>query len=233
MLLVNTPDPQLRVALIVVAAGTGQRFGDARNKIFAPLNGEPMVLTSLRCFTDRPDITQRLLVVSEADRPTFETEFAPALAEMDVTLVTGGATRTDSVRNALSQVDISCDLIAIHDAARPCAPPTAIDAVLSAAANTGAAILASPLHGTIKHTDSELAITKTLCREGLYQAHTPQVFERDLLLQAYATDASATDDADLVQQLGHTVQIVPDDPTNLKITTPADLVLAQAILSTR
>ena len=106
-------------------------------------------------------------------------------------------------------------------------------AVFAAASECGAAILASPIHGTIKRADANGAIAETLCREGLYQAHTPQVFERAMLLAAYAAETHATDDAELIQQLGHAVRIVPDEPTNLKITTPADLALAEAILAAR
>ncbi len=233
MVSVNMNDTQPRVALIVVAAGSGRRFGAAQNKVLAPVHGTPMFLTSLNCFTDRTDIIQRLLVVSQADLSLMETDFGAILADLDVSLVVGGATRTDSVRNALAEVDSAAELIAIHDAARPCVTPEAIDAVFTAAATTGAAILASPLHGTIKRVDSDNAVTETVDREGLYQAHTPQVFERDLLLTAYESAIATTDDADLVQELGHRVQIVPDDPTNLKITTPADLVLAEQILAGR
>ena len=128
--------------------------------------------------------------------------------------------------------------MAIHDAARPCIAPDRIDAVFEEAVKSGAAILATPLVGTIKRVAGSGAIEETVSREGLYEAQTPQVFRKDLLLQAYgrltsSQRAEITDDAQVVELAGHAVTIVAGDASNIKITTKSDLTLAGAILKAR
>jgi 2-C-methyl-D-erythritol 4-phosphate cytidylyltransferase len=120
------------------------------------------------------------------------------------------------------------DFVAIHDAARPCLANEWIDAVFAAAQQSGAAILATPVVSTLKRVGANRVIQETVDRQNLWEAQTPQVFRRDLLLQAYAQTgiSAATDDAELVQRLGHPVAIVPGSPINLKITTRDDLRFA-------
>ena len=148
-----------------------------------------------------------------------------------VSLVRGGASRDRSVRNALARVHEAAALVCVHDTVRPCVRAADIDAVFDAARRTGAAILAEPVHGTVKQVSPDGLIEKTVCREGLWQAQTPQVFDKDLLLKAYDRPADGvTDDAQVVEAAGHEVTIVPGPATNIKITTPTDLALAEAIL---
>jgi 2-C-methyl-D-erythritol 4-phosphate cytidylyltransferase len=122
--------------------------------------------------------------------------------------------------------------VAVHDAARPCLVEAWIDKVFAAAEKTGAAVLAIPVNGTLKRVASDHTVAETVSREGLWEAQTPQVFRRQLLLDAYARRGSlaATDDAMLVEQLGHPVAVVPGSPMNLKITSKEDLRLASAML---
>jgi 2-C-methyl-D-erythritol 4-phosphate cytidylyltransferase len=151
---------------------------------------------------------------------------------MGIKLVRGGATRCESVRAALGHVDAAADLVCVHDAVRPCVLESWIDQVFKQADKTGAAILAAPLTGTIKRV-TDRQIEETVSREGLYEAQTPQVFRRELLLKAYAdmpTDFAPTDDAQVIERAGHAVAIVAADGRNLKITTPGDMSLAAAIL---
>ena len=218
-----------RVSVIIPAAGTAQRFGAGRNKIFEPIEGEALFLRSIRLFAGRPDVCQIVLVVADEDRPAVEAEYGAALGEMDVALAAGGTDRTGSVRNGLSAVADDADLICVHDAARPCVRPERIDAVFAAADEHGAAILAWPIHGTIKRATDHV-IVETVDRDELWQAQTPQVFRRDWLIDALASGASATDEAALVEQSGRPVRLVEGDPRNIKITTPADLELARAVV---
>ena len=124
------------------------------------------------------------------------------------------------------------DFVAVHDAARPCIAGEWITSVFSAAEKSGAAILAIPVAGTLKRVAADRTIVETVARDGLWEAQTPQVFRRTLLLEAYAKrgDFAATDDAQLVERLGHAVTIVPGSPINMKITTREDLRFAEKAL---
>jgi len=151
---------------------------------------------------------------------------------MGITLAEGGATRAESVRNGLEKLADDIDVVAIHDAARPCIAPAWIDKVFAAGSRTGAAILAIPVVGTLKRVGPGNVITETVDRTGLWEAQTPQVFSRDLLTKAFAAhrDGEATDEASLVERIGHPVTVVPGSPINLKITCREDLKLAEQAL---
>src|SRR4029077_21196494 len=148
-----------------------------------------------------------------------------------IEVIDGGTERADAVQKALERVKPDIDFVAIHDAARPCVADEWISAVFAAAEKSCAPIPAIPVGGTLKRVANQ-TIVETVSREGLWEAQTPQVFRRDLLLKAYAQRAgfNATDDAQLVERLGHKVAIVPGSPVNLKITTREDLRLAEQAL---
>jgi 2-C-methyl-D-erythritol 4-phosphate cytidylyltransferase len=222
-----------RFGVILAAAGQSSRFEDANyKKPFAPLAGRPVWLHSAEKFTDRDDVKQVVVVVSPDDRQAFVEKFGANLAFMGITLAEGGATRADSVRNGLEKLDAEIDMVAIHDAARPCIAPAWIDKVFAAGVRTGAAILAIPVLGTLKRVGPGNVITETVDRTGLWEAQTPQVFSRDLLAKAFAAhrDGEATDEASLIERIGHPVTVVPGSPINLKITSREDLKLAEQSL---
>ena len=220
-----------KVSVIVPAAGSGQRFGGQANKIFQRIKDKPIFIRTLEVFTNRDDVIQTQLVVSAADMDEMKERFGGHLGFMGVSLTAGGDTRAQSVRNALAKVTDEADLVAVHDAVRPCVSALWVDAVFTEAACTSAAILAYPIHGTLKKVSDQMVIDKTVDREDLWQAQTPQVFKRELLLQAYASEVGGvTDDAQLVESLGHPVSAVMGDPRNIKITTPDDLALAEAVI---
>lgn len=221
-----------KVAVIVPAAGAGKRFGGKQNKIFERVGDQPVFLRTLEAFTGRADVCQTMLVVSEADMPALKSRFGPNLGFMGVKVVQGGATRTDSIRNALAQLDPAAELVCVHDAVRPCIAQPWIDDVFAEAARTGAAILACPLHGTLKKVAESGVIDATVSREALWEAQTPQVFRTELLKQAYESGQAATDDAGLVEATGHPVHVVRGDPRNIKITAKADLSFAAAVIKT-
>ena len=219
-----------KVSVIVAAAGAGKRFGGKQNKIFHRLKGQPVFIRTLEAFTSRDDVIQVQLVVSAEDMPAMKERFGGNLGFMGVTLTRGGATRTQSVANALAKVPPEADLVCIHDAVRPCVSVLWVDAVFKEAEKSGAAILACPVHGTLKKVSAAGVIDETIPRADLWEAQTPQVFRKDLLVRAYAAGNEATDDAALVEAIGHGVTVVMGDPRNIKITTPGDLALAEAVI---
>ena len=220
-----------RVSVILPAAGAGRRFGGDESKIFRPLGGRTVVLRTLAAFACRDDVCQVQLVLSQKDVDLARQRFGQELDAGGVSLTIGGQSRTGSVRNALERLTDTTELVCIHDAVRPCITQDCIDAVIDKAAEAGAAILAWPVHGTLKRAAADGTIESTVPREGLWQAQTPQVFHRELIERAYAAaDGDATDDAALVEAVGHPVTLVPGHPGNIKITTPEDLLLAEAIL---
>jgi 2-C-methyl-D-erythritol 4-phosphate cytidylyltransferase len=222
-----------KVAVIVPGAGAGKRFGGKGGKILQRIGGgQPLFIRTLEAFTSRDDVCQVLLVVAEADLEEIKTRFGGNLGFMGVKLICGGPTRSESVRNALSQVAEEAELVCVHDAVRPCIAQPWIDDVFAEAAKTGAAILACPVHGTLKRVADSGVIDQTVERAEVWEAQTPQVFRRDILLKAYASGRSATDDAALVEAIGHPVSVVRGDPRNIKITTPGDLAFAAAVIKT-
>lgn len=226
-----------KYAVILPAAGRSLRFGDKNyKKPFAPLADRAVWLHTVDRFTNRPDVCQTILVIAEEDREAFYAKFGANLAFMGIDVAIGGAERTDSVAAGLEKLKADAQYVAIHDAARPCVEEKSIDAVFAEAAKSGAAILAVPIAATLKRatTAKPPMIAETVPRESLWAAQTPQVFRRDLIEQAYAKrgSAPATDDAQLVERLGHAVALVEDSPLNIKITARRDLKLAEQILKT-
>lgn len=198
------------ICTIVVAAGRGDRFGGPKQ--FAELHGKPLVDWAL--------------------------DAARAVSD-DVVLVTppsqgggiaGGSTRSESVRNGLAAVPEDADIIVVHDAVRPLASRALFDAVIAAvAAGADAAIPAVPVTDTVKRVDGE-RVVETLDRSELVAVQTPQAFRADVLRKAHAAEPDATDDAALVEAMGGTVVVVPGERTNIKITTPDDLRVAEVLL---
>lgn len=220
-------------SVILVAAGKSRRFHDKHyKKPFAPLDNRAVWLHSAEKFLNRDDVKQLILVINAEDREAFDLKFSANVAILGIDVVHGGTERSDSVANALPKVRDDVDFVAVHDAARPCLAGQWIDRVFEAAEQTGAAILAIPVSGTLKRVAKNQVVQETVPRAGVWEAQTPQVFRREMLLEAYArrSDPPATDDAELVERLGHPVTIVPGSPVNLKITTKEDLRLASQAL---
>lgn len=221
-----------KFAVILAAAGQSTRYKDKNyKKPFAPLDGRAVWLHSAERFTSRQDVQQVIVVISADDQDFFESKYGANIAFMGIETTLGGETRAASVRNGLAKVGDDIDFVAVHDAARPVFTDAWIDAVFSAAETSGAAILATPVTSTIKRVKHD-QIVETVDRQGLWQAQTPQVFRRELLISAHqqSDSESATDDAELVQRSGQTVVVVPASPLNLKITTREDMKLAELAL---
>lgn len=219
--------------MILVAAGRSSRFKDKHyKKPFAPLAGRAIWLHSAERFLGRDDVVQVVLVIAAEDRQDFNFKFSSNVAILGIEVVEGGAQRADSVAAGLARVKPEADFVCVHDAARPCLADPWIDAIFQAAEKSDAAIFAVPVAGTIKRVGPQRKIEETVQREGLWEAQTPQVFRRELLLQAYAKREGfqATDDAQLVERIGHEVTVLPGSPINLKITTKEDQRLAEQAL---
>jgi 2-C-methyl-D-erythritol 4-phosphate cytidylyltransferase len=220
---------------IVVAAGQGARFGDdGMPKAFRPVAGLPMYVHSLRALEAVPSIAGIVLVV-----PVNWQEYAMEHTMGEATRATieitpGGDSRQASVRAGLGAVPVDAARIVVHDAARPLVTPEMIEASLAGLKDAEGAICAVPLADTLKRTRGAI-IESTIAREGLWRAQTPQAFDAAVLRAAHdralQEGIEATDDAALVEQAGGRVVVVQGDERNIKITTPAELELAEALMS--
>ena len=218
------------VDVIVVAGGSGRRFGGPVAKQFQPLAGRPMLAVTASRFVDLPGLRRVIVVVPPAAFDECRTLLAPL--DLPLRLAPAGKERQQSVASGLAAVDPGCAIVAVHDAARPLVRPAHVVACIEAARASGAAILATPVPDTVKRVRDD-RIVGTLDRSDLWLAQTPQAFRVDVLRRAHAAAAegAATDDAALVERLGLPVAIVAGDPSNRKITTPDDLVWAEALLA--
>ena len=222
------------VGVVVVAAGQGIRIGGALLKQYRPIAGVPMVLRALRPFVAHPDVAQVALVLPAADVAS-PPPFLAGLVGKSLTLVAGGAGRGDSVAAGLRSLGEECTVVLVHDGARPFVEQTVIDSIIAHARRGEAAIAAIPLSDTLKEADQSdpSLIGRTLPRERLWRAQTPQGFPRAMLAAAHAAAArdgrSGTDDAELVECDGGAVRLVPGSSRNIKITTPEDLALAELL----
>lgn len=219
-------------AVILPAAGSSSRFRGGSKKPFVDLKGRAVWIRSLEAFVTREDVVQALVVVAGDDLEEFRERFKANLPFLDVEVVVGGATRMESVGNGLERVRPEIEYVAVHDAARPLVASKWIDDVFAAAVEHGAAIPAVRIASTLKREGEGGTIETTVSRDGLWAAQTPQVVRRELLKEAYAErgELVATDEAQLVEQLGHPVKLVPGSPMNIKITTREDLEMARSLL---
>ena len=224
-------------AVILPAAGQSALFATRKRSPSSTWTASPCGWAPSNISVNRQDVCQSLIVINANDEELFRRRFGANIAFMNVQIVLGGQERFDSVANALALLKPEVDFVAIHDAVRPCITDEQIGAVFAKAQETGAALLAAPVAETLKRVDGQHRVQATLSRQGLWLAQTPQVFRRDWLEAAYAqrgqVQQAITDDAQLVEAAGHPVTVVESNATNLKITTKADLLLAEAILNAR
>ncbi len=222
----------MRASAIIVAAGSGIRLGVGEPKAFVKLHGRAMLHYSLATIARLASIDEVVIAIPAGMEKRTRDEVTRAGLEVPVKITPGGIERQDSVRLALALTSAEAQVIIIHDAARPFADAALFTRCLQAAFARGAAIAAVPVADTLKRV-ADGAITATVKRAGLHQAQTPQAFQRRLLVAAHERAVRerivATDDADLVEQIGGTVEIVEASALNLKITTKSDLMIAEAI----
>ena len=218
------------VGAIIAAAGVGRRFGEG-DKLFAPLAGRPLIAHTLMVFEVCRAVHTVVLVLAEENLERGCRLVDAAGFDKVVVICPGGPRRQDSVRLGLEALP-ECRWVVVHDGARPLVTAALIEAGVAAAAETGAAIAAVPLADTLKEVADDGVIRRTLDRGNLWAAQTPQVFDYELLREAHGrAQGEATDDAALVEALGRRVKVFPGSARNLKVTTAADLALAQALVA--
>ncbi len=221
--------PRLTVGAVIVAAGRSSRM-DGADKIFAPLLGAPLIAHTVERFESHHQIDEIALVLAE-DSVERGRELSAARGWRKVTRVCrGGERRQDSVYNGLAALSRP-GLAVIHDGARPCLDDATIDRGILAAARHGAAVAGMPVKDTIKRVSPDLLIEDTPERARLWAAQTPQVFRYDLLMEAHrARRDDVTDDAAMVESLGHPVRMFEGTYENIKVTTAGDLTIAETFL---
>jgi len=223
----------MRIAVVIPAGGAGRRMGGMAKPLLE-LSGRPLLQRCMEPFSGRRDV-HSMVVALPADRAAGP----PTWLRSDdrVAIVVGGAERGDSVRNALAAVPAEADIVLVHDAARPLVTGAVIERCVVAAAGGRSAIAAVPVIDTIKEVDEGGRVTGTPDRRTLWAAQTPQAFPAAALREAHARAAgegiSATDDAALVARYGGQVVVVQGPPDNLKVTTPTDIAVAEALLARR
>jgi 2-C-methyl-D-erythritol 4-phosphate cytidylyltransferase len=220
---------------IIVAGGRSQRMGF--DKLFAPLDGKPVVMHSIAAFEQTASVAD-IVLVARADRlADYEEVIRAGDFRKVVTVIPGGERRQDSVQRGLEQIGAATDFVAVHDAARPLVRPELVERILQLAREQGGAASGAPIRDTLKRVDQQRVVTGGIARENLVAVETPQIFRRELLIRAYAAvDRAAvevTDEISAVEQVGGKVVLVPNDEPNFKITYPADLALAEFVLRER
>lgn len=223
---------------VVVAAGRSSRMGAALRKPFLTLETKPVLRHAVEALAEAPSVKRIVVVVHPEDqRRAEEILERPRRVPALVAILPGGEERIDSVRVGALYDCPGIDKILVHDGARPLVTPAEVETVIQAARKHGAALLALPLFETIKHSEDGKFVERTLERTKMWRAQTPQVFEaerfRELLLRAEQEGFRPTDDSALWEHYVGPVAIVPGLPTNLKLTQPEDLLIAQAVLRAR
>lgn len=230
-------DPTGDVSVVVPAAGESLRMGGDRRKPFLQLLGEPIVMRTCRRLMEVPGVFEIVLVVHPDDLEFVQGEGWPVLREAGIELaVAGGASRAQSVWNGIQVVSARAEIIAVHDAVRPFFPLDMAKALVSIARRRGAAVPVTPLTDTPKRIEGD-RVLETPRRLGLMRVQTPQVFRSDLIIEAYeyairtgGLSEAVTDDAQLVERIEGDVAAVYGDDLNIKITSPRDLQVAEALL---
>jgi 2-C-methyl-D-erythritol 4-phosphate cytidylyltransferase len=221
----------MKVWAVIPTAGTGQRMKSDVPKPLLKLAGQPVIAHTLRTFEACAGIDGIVLVGHDALLEDLcKVVAAEGFCKIS-TVVAGGKTRTQSVRNGLRALPADADMVLVHDGVRPLVTEKVIKEGIRVAAESGAAVAAVPVKPTLKVIDPRtLRIRETLDRTLVWEIQTPQVFRRELIERAYKGDTNATDDAALVEKLGVPVVIFAGDERNIKITTPDDMIIAEALM---
>ena len=232
----------MRVAAIVLAAGEGKRFQGDIPKPLIPINKYPTLSYCLKALQGHRFIRDIIVVVNKGNAPGIRRLVTAHRIRKVTAIVNGGRLRQESVVNGLGAVGKDISFVLIHDGVRPFITPQMISAVISAAKRAGAAIVAVPVKATIKEVGQHrsrrgwrLRVIRTVPRQMLWEVQTPQVFRKEIIQMAFDKYGKqiVTDDAALVEKIGIPVEVVEGSYTNIKITTPDDLVIAEAVAGKR
>jgi len=226
----------MKVAALIVAAGLSKRLAAKTRKPFIKLADKAILEYSLDVFLKYPSIKEIIIAINKHDSEKAKKLCQKYKGGKSIKVICGGRKRTDSVYNALLNVDKKNDYVLIHDAARPFVTRKIIKRVIISAKKYQAAVCGTKVSSTIKKSDKNNFVSGTIDRDALWKIQTPQVFKKAVLVKAYEAIASRkqyTDDASLVEALGRRIKIVSADKQNIKITTPDDLLLAKSIIKVR
>jgi 2-C-methyl-D-erythritol 4-phosphate cytidylyltransferase len=223
------------LSAIIVAAGDSRRMGF--DKLFATIAGRPVIAHTIRAF-ERAGCVDEIIVAAREDRHgEIKTIVRNENFKKVRSIIPGGKHRQDSVRAGLSHLGAAAKYVAVHDAARPLIAVEQIELVFEQCRIHAGASLAEPISDTLKYADAEFFVTGSVERHQLYAVQTPQIFERQLIDDAYravyAENASVTDEVSAVERLGRKIILVPNKDLNFKITYPRDLPLAEFVLTQR
>lgn len=224
---------EYKTGAVIVAAGSGLRFGE--KKQFKKLDSKPLYLYSLKCFIDCDLIDEIVLVVPKGLKKTITFEVRKLDRIPKIKIVAGGKLRQDSVLAGIEGLSASCEIICVHDAARPFVSADLINRTINACEHNDGAVAAMPSQDTVKEVNrSNNRIKKTLLRENIWLAQTPQAFQRKQLIKAllHASEnkIQVTDESTLLESLNYSIVVVEGDTKNFKITTQDDWTLAELIL---
>lgn len=219
----------MSTGVVLLAAGSGNRFGGRTPKQFLPFHGRPLFAASLSVFASVPSVTDIALVVPPGRAAAVRRRLPRLPRRIRVSIVDGGSFRGESVKYGVEALGAGCRVILIHDAARPLVTADIVRRVERAAAKTGAALAAWPLADTLKKDNGRSMVANTVARAGLWLAQTPQGFRRDVAALLLSPTPGATDDVGLVEAHGLPVELVQGSPTNIKVTTPHDLRICRAL----
>lgn len=226
----------MRVNAVVVAAGEGRRIGGNLSKSYLPIEGRPLILHTLSRFLHSQRVRKVILVVKESDLAKCNeiVRGDSSLTGLSVVFERGGSRRQDSVCRGLEKLDEDCEVVLIHDGARPFVSPSLIDRCVGEAYVKEAVVPGLRVRDTIKVVASDGRVQKTLARDYLWEIQTPQAFRTAIIREAHKIAVrdgiEATDDAMLVERLGKSVFLLEGERTNIKITVPEDLSLATLLL---
>jgi len=228
----------MRIVALIPAAGGGKRMGTSTSKPFLHIGDKPILAQTLSMFEDSERISEVYVIVSKKEKIRCEEDIVKQYNFKKVTkIVIGGIERYNSVKNGLDAIETKCDMVMIHDGLRPFVTPRLIDESILKTQKYNATVVAVPMKETVKIVSSDGGIEETSDREKLWLAQTPQTFKYDIIRKAYENafenNIYSTDDSSLVELLGVRVKIIMGSYKNIKITTPEDLVIAEAFLRNR
>jgi len=237
-LFVTMTNAKMNITAVIPAGGSGRRMQSSKAKQYLLLQGIPLLVHTLRTFQETSVIRNIILVVPAADVAGIQSDIVDAFAMTKIRqVVAGGKERQDSVRNGLAVLPADCEIVLIHDAARPFVSPALIEKAVNGAVREGAVAVGVRARDTVKQCDGEGRVIVTLEREQIWMAQTPQAFRRATIVAAHQKAQEdnfyGTDDAALVERMGIPVKMIDSIPDNIKITTTEDLAWAEYRFSTR
>jgi 2-C-methyl-D-erythritol 4-phosphate cytidylyltransferase len=226
--------PDGSVSVVLLAGGVGKRMGAPIPKQYLELKGQPIATYSLVTFSRMREVSEVVIVCDPSWRHIFEEQFPKMPKHVAVKWALPGAERQDSVFNGFQEISSSAELVAVHDSARPLVTPADASKCLEDAWTVGAAVLGVPVKPTIKEVNGDLLVVKTLQRAKLWEVQTPQCIRPALLRKGFelvrSQSLEVTDDVSIIEALGEPVKITPGAYTNIKVTTPDDMSVAEGFL---